>query len=327
MLRNRSRRGSRTVSSLTIVLCTGLLILYGCTPSGSGSTAGSGGTAAGAGRANDGPAAGSNSGAPNAAARPVSSGAVVALAKVEVRTRSVLVGGRLQPKTRVQHTVPVNGIVRRVAVSPGTRVAEGAELFTVQRNDVGQTYLPAPVTARVAGVVSQVDVIANREVRVGDAGVTVVGSNGYILEAAISDRDAFSVTVGQEITARSPEDSLLSGRLTVRTPEPDYATGLFTLTFEFPDTEGSYIGEFLLIEVPTESVSGLFVPRDAVVRRYGRYYMWSVDSGNRLQRREVTLGETVNDEIRIESGITAGERYVARPTGREREGAAVAGGA
>lgn len=320
MLRFRLRRGPTTVSLIILALFPWLLALNGCAPQGPS------GSAAGAGQ----PTAGTNgrtASAPNASARPVSNAAAIALATTDVRTRSVLVGGRLQPKTRVQHTVPVNGLVRSVSVQPGSRVAEGAELFTVQRNDVGQTYLPAPVTARVAGVVSQVDVIANREVNVGDAGVTVVGSNGYILEAAISDRDAFNVTIGQDINARSPDGALLSGRLTVRTPEPDYATGLFTLTFEFPDTEKSYIGEFLLIEIPTESVRGLFVPRDAVVRRYGRYYMWAVDAGNKLQRREVTLGETVNDEIRIESGIAAGERYIARPTGREREGAAVAGGA
>ncbi|HUX12918.1 MAG TPA: HlyD family efflux transporter periplasmic adaptor subunit [Spirochaetia bacterium] len=246
-------------------------------------------------------------------------------ARIETRTRSVLVGGRLEPKTRVQHTVPVDGLVRTVQVTPGMHVAEGDSLFTVQRNDVGQTYLPAPVTARVAGIVSQVDVIANREVKPGDPGVTVIGSDGYLLEAAISDRDAYSVRIGQTVEARAPNGTIFSGTLAVRSPEPDYETGLFSLTFEFSNAENAFIGQFLLVSVPTEVSRGIFLPRDAVVRRSNRSYVWVVTGDGKLSRRDIKPGEVVGDEVRVESGISSGERYLVRPTGRERDGANFAG--
>ncbi len=259
-----------------------------------------------------------------AAAPNVNAGSTIRTAKIESRTRTILAGGRLRPSIRIEHSVPVSGLVRSVAVQPGSRVSAGQPLFTVERNDIGQTFRPVPVDARTSGIVSRIDVTANTEVKAGDPGVLVVGTDGYTLEAAISDRDAAEVGVDQAVRATSANGAVLSGRLIQRSQEPDYATGLFVLTFEFPKSKGSYIGEFLLVEVPTESTRGIFVPRDAVLRRYGRYFLWIVGEDSRLARREIVLAEAMGDELRVASGLRVGERYLSRPSGREREGALAA---
>jgi multidrug efflux pump subunit AcrA (membrane-fusion protein) len=243
-------------------------------------------------------------------------------ARVESRSRSIQVAGRLRPRTRITHEVPVAGVIRRVVVEPGDRVTEGNLLFTVERDEVGQTFRPVAVPARLDGIVSEVYVQEEEQVRQGTGGALVVGDDGYVLEAEISDKDANLVSVGQQVSGQTREGAQVTGTLTRRSQEPDYETGLFSLTFRFlPETPGG-IGAFVILELPTERLTGFFVPRDAVDRRYGRYYLWTIDEREVvLRRQEVALGESIGDAVEITSGLEAGERYLTRLTGREREGA------
>jgi len=216
----------------------------------------------------------------------------------------------------------VSGIVRSVSVSPGEQVSAGTVLFTVERNEVGQTFRPTPVSARIDGVVSEVLVQLEEQVGAGDAAAVLVGRDGYELEARVSDKDAGGLRTGQAVTARTADGTTITGRLAVRAAEPDYETGLFGVTFRFPAAEEVGIGTFLLVDLPTDRIEGIFVPRDAVDRRYGRYFVWAIDEAEGvLVRREVSLGEVIGDEVRVAEGLGAGERYLERPTGRERDGA------
>lgn len=245
-----------------------------------------------------------------------------ARARIESRSRSIQVAGRLRPRNRITHEVPVAGVVRRVSVDPGERVAAGTLLFTVERDEVGQTFRPVSVSARLTGIVSQVFVQEEEQVRQGNAGVLIVGDDGYILEAEISDKDATHVSLGQQVTGHTREGAQIRGTLFRRSQEPDYETGLFSLTFRFPPETPGGIGTFVIMELPTERIAGVFVPRDAIDRRYGRYYLWTIDETEGvLRRQEVTLGESIGDSAVVTSGLNSGDRYLSRLTGREREGA------
>ncbi|MBN1838278.1 MAG: HlyD family efflux transporter periplasmic adaptor subunit [Spirochaetales bacterium] len=249
----------------------------------------------------------------------------ISVAAESVQFRTISVGGRLRPASRIVHQAPTGGIVASVSVSVGQLVRAGQELFSIRRrDDVNNLYKPAVVTARIAGRVAEVAVDPYDEVSTGTEGVVVIGTDSYALEAAISDKDAFKVEVGQGIVGRTAGGTALTGVLTSRSQEPDYHTGLFTLSFEFPNSQRTYIGEFVLIELPVDRSRGLFVRRDLVVRRYGSYYLWLVDSEGSLAAREVVLGPTYGEVVRIDQGLEAGERYLNRLTGREREGARVA---
>ncbi|MFP4565084.1 MAG: efflux RND transporter periplasmic adaptor subunit [Spirochaetaceae bacterium] len=304
-----TRRALLRAAMITVAL---VLMLTGCS---------SGGGTAAAQRGGGGSGGGPGGGRPGGAA-DTEAPAETAVAAVETRNRTVQVGGRLRPSARITHEAPVGGIVRNVAVEPGDRVDAGAVLFTVERDEVGQSFRPSPVEARINGVVSEVMVQAEEQVRAGDGGTVVVGRGGYVLDARVSDKDIADVRVGQSVSARASDGTTVTGRLSVRGQEPDYETGLFPVTFRFPDAPGVGIGTFLLVELPVQEIEGIFVPRSAVDRRYGRDFVWAVDeSEDVLVRREVELGEVLGDEVRIISGLSSGDRYLARLTGAEREGA------
>jgi multidrug efflux pump subunit AcrA (membrane-fusion protein) len=239
----------------------------------------------------------------------------------------IQVGGRLKPRTSIVHTPSAAGFISELNVRPGDRVAAGSVLFTVDRNEAGQTFRPVPVNARIDGLVSAVDIEPEQQVQSGGAGVTVIGTDGYTLEARISDKDAFNVALGQTVQAHTSAGAVLTGRLSLRSPEPDYATGLFRLTFNFPASRDAFAGVFVLVDLPAETFSGVFVPTGAIDRRYGRSFIWIVDEGTGLlSRREVSVGASLGDETLIRDGLKEGMRFLTRLTGREREGAPVPGG-
>ncbi len=248
----------------------------------------------------------------------------IAIAQVSQQSHTITVGGRLQPQSRIVHKTSSSGYIQSVRVREGQLVQAGEELLSIKRkDDVMDLYKPVPVTARIAGRVSEVLVQVEAEVNAGEPAVVVLGTEGYVLEANVSDKDAFRIDIGQQVSGLTAGGTTISGVLLSRSQEPDYSTGLFELTFQFPDSQRVGVGEFVLIDLPVDRVRGLFVPRDVVVRRYGKFFLWIVNESQALEAREVTLGPVFGDLILISNGLQPGERYLRRLTGREREGAAV----
>jgi len=259
-----------------------------------------------------------------AAGNQAAAGPPVVAAELSLQSHTISVGGRLQPQSRIVHKTTSGGYIQSLRVSEGQPVQEGQELLSLKRkDDVMNLYKPVPLVSRLAGRVSEVLVQVGDEVNPGDPAVVILDDSGYRLEATVSDKDAFRVDIGQGVSARGSDGTAIRGVLANRSQEPDYATGLFTLTFRFPDSQQVSIGEFVLVELPIDRARGLFVPRDVVVRRYGKYFLWIVGDDGRLEAREVRLGRAYGDLVRLEQGLEPGERYLARLTGREREGATV----
>ncbi len=251
--------------------------------------------------------------------RPGGVPALFAPAEKTTRSRMIQVGGRLRPAASIEHSSPAAGVVREVFVSPGDGVAEGDLLFSVDRSEAGQSFRLAAVRSRIAGTISAVQAEPEQEVSDGESLVTVIGRSGYILEAQISDKDAYKVALGQKVQAGTAAGLLFSGTLTNRSPEPDYSTGLYSLRFDFPPSPDLHPGTFVLVDLPADTLTGFFVPADALDRRYGRNFLWLADRQKQVYvRREVVPGGSMGSDILIASGLSEGEEYLLKPTGRER---------
>ncbi len=252
------------------------------------------------------------------------SGPTVSVAEISEQYRVISVGGRLQPKSRIVHMTPKSGYVSVVAAVEGQLVEEGQSLFSIRRkDDVLNIYKPSVVMARISGWVSEVLIQVEDEVSEGRPAVVIIGTGGYVLESNISDKDSFKVRIGQKVTALTAGGTEITGTLVNRSREPDDKTGLFSLTFHFSNNRRVYVGEFVVIGLPVDKVKGIFVRRDQVVRRYGKYFIWIVNANQELEAREVLLGPVYGDLIMIDQGLEIGEKYLARLSGREKEGAKI----
>jgi multidrug efflux pump subunit AcrA (membrane-fusion protein) len=243
----------------------------------------------------------------------------VAKAAVSEQVLTTTVGGRLHPANTVAHQASVNGVVTAVYVREGQRVAAGARLFAIERADVSGSYVPAVVAARITGIVSEVLVQPGHEVKAGAAGVTIIDTDGYTLTASVSDKDAFRIQAGGQVTGRTVSGETLTGVLLWRSAEPDYATGLYSLVFQFPSGPAAHLGQFVAIDIPVARARGIFVPQAVLVRRYGRYYVWTVSAESTLKSRAVETGGRYGDYVLIEKGLEVGDRYLTRLSRMERE--------
>ena len=131
--------------------------------------------------------------------------------------------------------------------------------------------------------------------------------------------------IGDTVTGKAVGGESLSGKLVARSPEPDYRTGLYTLTFRFPNVASAYLGQFVAIELPVGATSGIFIPQSVLVRRYGRYFVWTVTPENTLRTIPVTPGPVFGSVVLIKEGLDEGDSFLTRVSGREREGDPVPG--
>lgn len=76
----------------------------------------------------------------------------------------------------------------------------------------------------------------------------------------------------------------------------------------------------LLMDLPVESVRGVFIDKDLIIRRFGRSVMWAFDEAGTLRQVPVTPGKPYGDELLLTSGLAPGTRYAAALTGYEKDG-------
>lgn len=236
--------------------------------------------------------------------------------------RVITVGGRLTPYRKVEHTATVDGYVDAILVKQGDRVKVGTPLIRISRDVVGETYLPVVVESRIDGIVSDIQVYQNQLVTGGTAAVTILDDRYYVLDASLSDRDAFAVRKleGLTVQGKTPEGEAFPGIIESLSTEPDYTTGLFTLTMDFPRTKDLFLGAVLFVDLPVEKPSGITVDKTAVLSQDGSSFIWIINQKSELEKRVVTTGPEKDDSITVIKGIESGERYLRKPAGKEKEG-------
>ncbi len=243
-------------------------------------------------------------------------------ARVESRSSVVTVAGRLRPARTATHSAPAAGFIAELFVRPGERVRAGQALLSIGRDIPGESYRPLVVSSRIDGVVSTLALKEGEEVRSGASLATVLDDSSFTLEAAVSDKDAGGLVLEPRaaVAARTAGGATLRGALVGLSPEPDYATGLYTLTLSFPAQPGAVAGAMAFADLRSYPVSGVFIDRDLVVRRFSRSVVWVLRDDGTIGAVEVTLGRAYGDEALVLSGLEPGARYLAQLTGAEREG-------
>ncbi len=83
-------------------------------------------------------------------------------------------------------------------------------------------------------------------------------------------------------------------------------------------------GMFLRARVPIVSYPGaISVPQEAVIRINGKPYVWTVDAETKAHRVAITLGELIDRQYRVATGLSAGQKVVTAGMERLSEGTSV----
>ncbi len=92
----------------------------------------------------------------------------------------------------------------------------------------------------------------------------------------------------------------------------DPETGTYSVEALFPNPNGMLLpGQFARVRAPFKTLNNVVVvPRKSLFELQGRFRLYVVNSENRVEVRDVSLGPPKGDIVVIESGVEAGESVI-----------------
>jgi membrane fusion protein (multidrug efflux system) len=115
-------------------------------------------------------------------------------------------------------------------------------------------------------------------------------------------------------------DTLLVRALIPNPPRATLATANGDGSIDRELIDGMFVNVFV---EGAEPVQAVVIPRGAVLQDQQGNYVWVLDGENKPQRRPLTLGRSIEDQVVVERGLEAGETVVVEGVQRVRPGQAV----
>lgn len=173
----------------------------------------------------------------------------------------------------------------------------------------------AAVVARADGRIKARLAEAGEVVDAGQTVLTLAGeSNGWLLRAALADREALRLRVGDPATVRV--DALGARRYPATVQRiagaADFATGTIDVEFALDDTDGS-LRSGLVAEVeasPSDLRDVLSVPVSALIRARGSEGRVLVAADGRAEARRVVLGRIADGRVTVIAGLEDDDEVV-----------------
>ena len=170
------------------------------------------------------------------------------------------------------------------------------------------------VRAPVDGVVSARSVQPGQVVGAGGELLRLIRDGRLEWRAELAENDLLLVAPGTPVQVDTAAGRVIG---TVRrvSPalDPQRRTG--TVYADIPDPGPLRAGMFAQGRIALGRAKALLVPRDAVVHRDGRAYVFTVDDQGRVRERGIEAGAAHGDAVEVRDGLAASERVVARGAG------------
>ncbi len=170
------------------------------------------------------------------------------------------------------------------------------------------------VRAPVSGVVSARSVQPGQVVGAGGELLRLIRDGRLEWRAELAEADLLRVGTGTLVQVDTPIGAVEGSVRTVSPAlDPQRRTG--TVYVDLPDPGPLRAGMFAQGRLALGRAQALLVPNEAIVRRDGRAYAFTVEPDGRVRERGVSVGSTHGDMIEVRDGLTADDRVVARGAG------------
>ncbi|QUM76842.1 efflux RND transporter periplasmic adaptor subunit [Moritella sp. 24] len=200
------------------------------------------------------------------------------------------------------------------------------------------TALKAPF----AGVISHVPIQQFENVQVGQQVMNIHSTTTVDIQLQAPDI-IYSKSSAAQVEASQPGAKIITAdgteydaRLKEFTTEPDPDVGSFVITLTMPMPKDRFILDGMAVEVRADAQklniykkNEPFIPLEAILNEDGddlnltQKFVWVVNSDNTVSKRQIETDKVVNEGVRLNSGLTVGERIVVAGGNRLREGQSV----
>lgn len=219
-------------------------------------------------------------------------------------------------KTRDQLASSQVGDSRETAERLVASARQRLLLWDLSSEDLGQLERTRQPLAAVefrspaSGHVLEKRVVKGQRVMPGDTLYRIADLSVVWVEADVFEREMPFVRVGQRATVQLDAwaGETFSGRVTYIYPVVDPATRSVKVRLELPNKGGRLKpGMFANVELSSSLGAGIIVPIDAVVDNGRTALVFLALGDGHFEPRTVTLGQRLNGEIQIVSGVKEGD--------------------
>ncbi len=179
----------------------------------------------------------------------------------------------------------------------------------------------ADVRAPFAGIITRRWADPGAMAMPGTPLFTLESAGPLHLEVNVDERDRNWLSTGELVPVQIDGlEQAMQGRVLQIYPSADGASRSITVKIGLPETPSLRSGLYGSAQFARGSVQGILVPLAAITRQGNLASLYVVSADGMAHLRYVTLGQTVQDQAAVLSGLAAGETIVAAPQGRELDG-------
>lgn len=219
---------------------------------------------------------------------------------------TLIYGARLEPAALIPVYSPGNGIVNKLTAQEGMMVTKDSLLAEVKRKNLSSDFLPWQVKSPIDGIVAYVDTVQNSEVFDKTKLLTIGDVSSYKVNLLLSDKDIQKIKLNDKIYVKGTN---VFGNVKSISLVPEGSSGLFKVEVRYQKYPNFFIGKFLELEIRINPFTGVVVPIEWVVSKYGKNYLYIYNDGV-VDMREVKTGGRYGKDYAIVSGVKIGEQVI-----------------
>ena len=219
---------------------------------------------------------------------------------------TLIYGARLEPAALIPVYSPGNGIVNKLTAQEGMMVTKDSLLAEVKRKNLSSDFLPWQVKSPIDGIVAYVDTVQNSEVFDKTKLLTIGDVSSYKVNLLLSDKDIQKIKLNDKIYVKGTN---IFGNVKSISLVPEGSSGLFKVEVRYQKYPNFFIGKFLELEIRINPFTGVVVPIERVVSKYGKNYLYIYNDGV-VDMREVKTGGRYGKDYAIVSGVKVGEQVI-----------------
>lgn len=176
------------------------------------------------------------------------------------------------------------------------------------RSGINGSYFTAPES----GTISSLSIAQGQFIAAGAPVASITDASRLIIKTGVGESQITKLKKGQRVEISYPGRSeKLAGTVRGFGIRPMTNSATYPVEIEIVNPKGLLPGMVVSAKIMTEHYTDLlFSSITYFSKEFGKTYAFVIDSNNRAQKKEITLGKVIGEFAVIESGLELGDRIV-----------------